>query len=496
MGMAATAPFGRSAGPRGGQGAFGGVRTGPNAIPAALSLVLAGVTSSSGIIIDTNYHTGKLSALVRGKRRCGTGSEPERGVAPHIERRDPDGPNAASRARSDVSGGPFPPGRRSAVSPAGANEKNAGNAFRFALKCVTRADPVQVVRPEDPPSDVAAGLRSATRNREQTKRMSTMFMTTKFIAAAAFATALTAGVAQARDFRSADVHPKDYPTVMAVDYMGKLISQKTGGKYNIKVFTNSTLGSEADVLQQVKIGTLDMTRVSTATFHNIVPETMVPSFPFIFRDDAHFKKFLVSPVADQVLASLDKAGYVGLALYDAGARSMYTKTQVKTPADMKGMKIRVIASDLFVDMIGALGGSAIPIPTNEIYTALKTGLVEGAENNYPSYESMRHYEAAPFYAETQHTRIPEVVVFSKKVWDTLSPDDQKVIREAAKESIAFYQKAWDERMERSKKITIEAGAKYNDVNKADFVALVKPVWDKYAKTPEMKQLVQGIQDIK
>lgn len=323
-----------------------------------------------------------------------------------------------------------------------------------------------------------------------------MFMKTKIFAAAAMASALVMGAAQARDFRSADVHPKDYPTVMAVDYMGKLISEKTGGKWGVKVFTNSTLGSEADVLQQVKIGTLDMTRVSTASFHGIAPETMIPSFPFIFRDDAHFKKFLVSPVADQVLASLEKAGYVGLCLYDAGARSMYTKSKISGPADMKGLKIRVIASDLFVDMIGALGGSAIPIPTNEIYTALKTGLVEGAENNYPSYESMRHYEAAPFYAETQHTRIPEVVVFSKKIWDTLSADEQKVVREAAKESIGYYQKLWDERMEKSKKITMDAGAKYNDVNKAEFVALEKPVWDKFAKTPEMKAMVQGILDIK
>lgn len=323
-----------------------------------------------------------------------------------------------------------------------------------------------------------------------------MFMTKKFYAVAALATALLAGTAQARDFRSADVHPKDYPTVMAVDYMGKLISERTGGKWGVKVFTNSTLGSEKDVLEQVKIGTLDMTRVSTASFHGIVPETMVPSFPFIFRDDAHFKAFLTSSAADEVLASFEKAGFVGLALYDAGARSMYTKKPINSVADMKGMKIRVIASDLFVAMIGALGGSAIPIPTNEIYTALKTGLADGAENNYPSYESMRHYEAAPFYAETQHTRLPEVVIFSKKVWDTLTPDEQKVVRAAAKESIPYYQKLWDERMEKSKKITMDAGVKYNDVNKAEFVALVKPVWDKFATTPEMKALVQKILDVK
>lgn len=320
--------------------------------------------------------------------------------------------------------------------------------------------------------------------------------TTRMCIAAAFATAIAAGAAQARDFRSADVHVRDYPTVQAVEYMGKLISEKTGGKYGVKVFVSSTLGNENDVAEQVKIGTLDMARLSSATFHGIVPASLVPSYPFIFRDDAHFQKVIRGPVGEDILKAFEPAGYVGLALFDAGARSIYAKKPVKTPADVKGMKIRVIPSDLFVAMVNALGGSAIPIPTSEIYTSLKTGLVEGAENNYPTYETMRHYEPAPFYSETQHTRIPEVVVFSKKVWDTLSADEQKVIRESAKAAVDFYQKLWDAKMQASKKILIDNKVTFNEVDHDAFVALEKPVWDKFATTPEAKDLVKKITEVK
>jgi tripartite ATP-independent transporter DctP family solute receptor len=319
---------------------------------------------------------------------------------------------------------------------------------------------------------------------------------TKLCFAATLASAFVAAGAQARDFRSADVHPRDYPTVQAVEYMGKIISEKTGGKYNVKVFVSSTLGSENDVAEQVKIGTLDMSRLSSATFHGIVPASLVPSYPFIFRDDAHFQKVIRGPVGEDILKAFEPAGYIGLALFDAGARSIYAKKPVKTPADVKGMKIRVIPSDLFVGMINALGGSAIPIPTSEIYTSLKTGLVEGAENNYPTYETMRHYEPAPFYSETQHTRIPEVVVFSKKVWDTLPASEQAIIRDAAKAGVDFYQKLWDAKMQASKKILIDNKVTFNEVDHDAFVALEKPVWDKFATTPEAKELVKKILDVK
>ena len=313
----------------------------------------------------------------------------------------------------------------------------------------------------------------------------------------ASAFALGAAQVEARDFRSADVHPQDYPTVMTVKKIGEIVSQKTNGKYNVKVFGNSSLGSEKDTVEQVKIGALDMVRVSTAAFHGIIPETMVPSFPFIFRDINHFRKAMAGPAGDKILAAFEKHGFIGLALWESGARSIYAKKPVRNLADVKGMKIRVQQSDLWVSLAQAMGANPTPIPMAEVYTALKTGLVDAAENNYPSYETAKHYEAAPVYSETQHVMSPEVIVFSKKVWDTLSKEEQKIIRDAAKETVPYYIDLWTKKEQASKEITIKAGAQYiNDVNKAEFVAVMKPVWDKFSPTPELKALVQDIVNTK
>src|SRR6059058_3065674 len=212
------------------------------------------------------------------------------------------------------------------------------------------------------------------------------------VAAACFA---TCGAAFARDFRSADVHAKDYPTNMAVKYMGEQLSKSTGGKDNVKVFGDSALGSEKDTVEQVKIGALDMVRVSTAAFHGIVPESMIPSLPFLFRDIEHFRKTMYGPQGEKILAAFDSAGFIGLAFYESGARSMYAKKPIRSVADMKGLKVRVQPSDLWVNLIGAMGASPAPMPFAEVYTGLKTRLIDAAENNIPSYEETKHFEAAP-----------------------------------------------------------------------------------------------------
>jgi len=319
----------------------------------------------------------------------------------------------------------------------------------------------------------------------------------KKMLAVALACALAVGSAVARDFRSADVHPLDYPTVMTVKKIGEIVSQKTGGKYNIKVFGNSSLGSEKDTVEQVKIGALDMVRVNTAAFHGIVPESMVPSFPFIFRDIEHFRHAMNGPAGDDILAAFDKAGFVGLALWESGARSIYAKKPVRNLADVKGMKIRVQPSDLWVSLVQAMGANPTPIPWAEVYTALKTGLVDAGENNYPSYETVKHYEAAPIFSETQHVMAPEVLIFSKKVWDTLSKEEQKIIRDAVKETIPYYIDLWAKKEQASKAAAQKAGATFiNDVNKAEFVGVMKPVWDKFSPTPELKALVQKIVNTK
>jgi len=317
------------------------------------------------------------------------------------------------------------------------------------------------------------------------------------IVAVTFAAAGTA--ASARTFRSADVHAKDYPTNLAVKYMGDEISKATGGKDSIKVFGDSSLGSEKDTIEQVKIGALDMVRVNTSAFHGIVPESMIPSLPFLFRDIQHFRKTMYGPQGDKILAAFDKAGFVGLALYESGARSMYAKKPIRSVADIKGLKVRVQPSDLWVSLIGAMGASATPMPFAEVYTGLKTGLIDAAENNYPSYDETKHYEAAPVYSETMHAMPPEVVVFSKKIWDTLGKDEQAAIRKAARESVPYYVKLWEAQETQARAAVIKGGAKIvpaAEIDRKGFVEVEKPVWDKFAGTPEMRSLVQEIVNTK
>ncbi len=318
-------------------------------------------------------------------------------------------------------------------------------------------------------------------------------------AAIAAALVVAASAADARTFRSAEVHAKDFPTNRAVMFMSDELSKATGGKDSIKIFGDSALGSEKDTVEQVKIGALDMVRVSSASFHGIVPESVIPSLPFLFRDIEHFRKTMYGPQGEKILAAFDKAGFVGLALYESGARSVYAKKPVRTLADMKGLKIRVQPSDLMVGLVSAMGASPTPMPFAEVYTGLKTGLLDAAENNYPSYDEAKHFESAPVFSETMHVMTPEVLVFSKKVWDTLSKDEQAAIRKAARDSVPYYVKLWEPKEKDAKAAVIKGGAKIvpaSEIDRKAFVEVERPVWDKFATTPELKALVQEIVNAK
>lgn len=317
-----------------------------------------------------------------------------------------------------------------------------------------------------------------------------------FLAAGA-AGILMSSTAMARDFRSADIHPNDYPTVQGAMYMGKLLSERTGGKMGVKVFPNGALGDERGTIEQLRIGGLDMLRISAAVVNNMVPETIVISLPFIFRSTEHERAVLDGPIGDEVLKALEKQGMVGLAFYDSGSRSMYTKKPIKTLADLKNLKIRVQQSDMFVAMVQALDANATPMPMGEVYTGLKTGIIDAAENNYPSYESSHHFEAAKYFTRTEHAMVPELLLFSKPIWDTLKPEDQAIIRKAAKDSVVEQRRLWDEREAKSKEIVEKAGSVITEVaDKQEFVDAMKPVYDQFAKTPELQDLVKRIQKTK
>ena len=314
----------------------------------------------------------------------------------------------------------------------------------------------------------------------------------------ALAAGAAAMAAQAVEFRSADTHnADDYPTVAAVRFMGEELAKLSGGKHKIKVFNKKALGEEKETIDQVKIGALDMTRVNVAPMNAVCPLTMVPTMPFLFRSVDHMRHVLDGAVGDEILKSCESAGFVGLAFYDSGARSIYSvKKPVKTLADAKGLKVRVQQSDLWVSLLEAMGANATPMPFGEVYTALKTGLVDAAENNYPSYESSRHFEVAKYYNKTEHSMAPEILLFSKKVWDGLSPDEQKQIRAAAKESVGYMRKLWDEREAKSLAVVKAAGAQIVEVDKASFQAAMKPVYDKFLKDPKLQDMVRRIGEVK
>ena len=318
------------------------------------------------------------------------------------------------------------------------------------------------------------------------------FKTSLLALAAAFALG-----AQATEFRSADTHnADDYPTVVAVKHMSELLEKASGGKHKIKVFNKAALGSEKETIDQVKIGALDMARVNVAPMNGVCPMTMVPTMPFLFRSVEHMRHSLDGPVGDEILKSCESAGFVGLAFYDSGARSIYAKKPIKTVADAKGLKIRVQQSDLWVSLVSAMGANATPMPYGEVYTGLKTGLIDAAENNIPSFDTAKHVEAVKVYSKTEHSMAPEILVMSKVVWDKLPKAEQDMVRKAAKESVAFERKAWDEQEAKSLANVKAAGAQIVEVDKKSFQAVMGPVYEKFMTTPDMKRLVKAIQDTK
>ena len=303
--------------------------------------------------------------------------------------------------------------------------------------------------------------------------------------------------AHAVEFRSADVHNSDdYPTVAAVKHMSELLDKRSNGKYKIKVFNKGALGSEKETIDQVKIGALDMTRVNISPLNSMCQKTLVPTMPFLFRSIEHMRHTLDGPVGEEILKSCEGEGLVGLAFYDSGARSIYAKKPVKTVADTKGLKIRVQQSDLWVALLGAMGANATPMPIAEVYTALKTGLIDAAENNIPSFDTAKHVEAVKIYSKTEHSMAPEILVMSKVIYDKLPKAEQDMIRAAAKESVAFQRQKWDEQEAKSLASVKAQGAEIVEVDKKSFQSVMGPVYDKFMTTPDMKRLVKAVQDTK
>jgi tripartite ATP-independent transporter DctP family solute receptor len=323
--------------------------------------------------------------------------------------------------------------------------------------------------------------------------------------AAAFAlallAALPAGPAAAQDkmvFKASDVHPPGYPTVVAVEDMGKKLEAATKGRLSIQMYPSMQLGGEKEAIEQAQVGAIQLARVSVGALGPVVDDLNVFNLPFLFRSVEHMRKVIDGPIGKELLARVTdnpNTHLVGLCWMDAGARSMYdTKRSIKSIADLKGLKVRVMGNPMFVDMMNDLGANGVPMGYDQVFSALQTGVVDGAENNPPSYVFDNHYQVAKHYTLTEHLIVPEILVFSRKTWDALSKDDQALIMKLGGEAQLEERKLWDAKEKDAFEKMKAAGIDVEHIaDKTPFQDAVKPVWDKYgAKYAELIKRVEAV----
>jgi tripartite ATP-independent transporter DctP family solute receptor len=310
---------------------------------------------------------------------------------------------------------------------------------------------------------------------------------------------VTAGAtaAVAREFRAADTQNEAYPTVQALRFMGRQITERTGGRHEIKVFHSRLLGEEKETLEQTRAGAIDLNRINVALIGNIVPAMNVLALPFLFRSIEHMQKVLDGPIGTEILGSFEPYGFVGLAFYDSGARSIYNNIRpVHSLADLKGLRIRVQQSEQMSEMMRALGANPVELPYGQVLTGLATRLIDGAENNWPSFVTTDHYKHAGHYTLTEHTMSPEVLVISLKAWETLSPDDRKIFCEEALRSSQYMRERWRDLEDQSRKRAEAAGVLIvTDIDKKPFEAAMTGIYDKALRDPESAKLIERIRKV-
>jgi tripartite ATP-independent transporter DctP family solute receptor len=304
-------------------------------------------------------------------------------------------------------------------------------------------------------------------------------------------------LADAREFRVADTQSEDYPTVQALMFMARLVEERTGGRHHIRVFHSRQLGEEKDTIEQTRVGAIDLNRTNVAPIGSLIPAANVLALPFLFRSFDHLHKVLDQAIGDEILAGTQRHGFVGLTFYDSGARSIYNSLRpVRTLADMKGLRIRVQQSELMVEMIKALGAEPIELPYGQVSTGLSTRLIDGAENNWPSYVTTSHYKLAPYYTLTEHTMGPELLVMSPRAWESLSAEDQDIFRDAARKSSAFMRELWSGLEERSRQ---QAQAHGNtiiaDFDRKPFEQAMSTIYAKSVTDPGLRQLIERIRKV-
>jgi tripartite ATP-independent transporter DctP family solute receptor len=302
---------------------------------------------------------------------------------------------------------------------------------------------------------------------------------------------------QAKTFRAADIQAEDYPTVQAIRFMNDRLIERTNGRHRIAIFPARQLGEEEATIEQTRAGAIDIDRISIGPLASFIQRLRVLSLPFLFRSKEHFHKVLDSEIGEEILASFDSQGFVGLTYYDSGARSLYNRLRpVRTLADLKGMKIRIQQSEVAADLVRALGAEPVVLAYGQVLTGLSTGLIDGAENNWPSYVTTDHYRVAPNYTLSEHTMLPEVLIMSKKAWDGLSPDDRAIFKDVARESAKFMRRQWEAWEEQARNVAESNGVTViSEFDRTPFVEATKPIYDRVLSDQASRDLVDRIRQV-
>lgn len=308
--------------------------------------------------------------------------------------------------------------------------------------------------------------------------------------------AMTSLTAQAVTLKLAHNLQADHVVAVTLRHMAKEISDKTNGKVKVRIYGDSQMGGPRQTLEMLQQGALSMTKVSASELEPFEPAFSIFSLPYLFRSPEHFDKVVYGPVGHELEQLPKKNGFVLLAAYEAGTRSFYGKKPIREPADVKGLKIRVVSTPTTNKMIELLGGSPAPIPFGEVYTALQQGVVDAAENNIPSYVQTRHVEIAKYYSEDQHTAVPDFLAISTMAMQRLSPEQQEIVKQAARDSEKYEQKLWAAQVQKSKAEAIKLGATFIKVDKPAFQKAMKPLWDEFTKDPVKSKWLNKIEAVK
>lgn len=307
---------------------------------------------------------------------------------------------------------------------------------------------------------------------------------------------LTFSVAiQAKTLKLAHVLPTEHPVHQSLNWFAKQVTAQI--KDRVKVYPNGTLGNETTALQMVQNGTIAFTKVGASLLEQFSDSFKILSLPYLYRDLDQYYKVLNGPIGTEILESSRDNGFIGLAFLDAGSRSFYTDKPIRRPSDLKGLKIRVQNSPLAISIVKALGATPVPLPYSELYSALQQGVVDGAENNIPSYFSSRHFEVKKVYSYDRHTMVPDVLVVSTDVWDNFSDEERQTIRKIAKETIEYQKNTWNKYVAKAKVTLAKQGVSFVESDTAAFQKAVAPVYEKFKKDyPSYVTMLNDIQNTK